>query len=50
MKIIKGIEIKLSCYCCGGTIFENDKLNYTKIEGDYYLQNDNTKLRCKTCS
>ena len=52
MKIQKGIELKLSCYCCGGTIFENSKLAYTKIEDEYYLlneDNENSKLKCVNC-
>ena len=38
-KIVKGIELKLSCYKCGGVIFENIKQDYTNIEDMYFLEN-----------
>ena len=52
MEMQKGIELKLSCYCCGGTVFENNELPYTKIEDDYYLLDEDSKdckLKCVNC-
>ena len=49
MKIQKGIQLKLSCYKCGGVIFENTKQDYTIIEDMYFLENNKATLKCCNC-
>ena len=48
-KIVKGIELKLSCYKCGGVIFENTEQDYTNIEDMYFLENPKSILKCCNC-
>ena len=49
MKIQKGVQLKLSCYKCGGVIFENTKQDYTIIEDMYFLENPKATLKCCNC-
>ena len=48
-EIVKGIELKLSCYKYGGVIFENTKQDYTNIEDMYFLENPKSILKCCNC-
>ena len=48
-KVLKGINLKLSCYKCGCTYFENTPQNYNEIEGNTYLQDEKAKVKCVNC-
>lgn len=49
MKLIKGIKLELSCYCCGQTVFENTKQEWNEVEGMHFLQDEKAKLKCVSC-
>lgn len=51
MKVLKSIRFELSCYCCGGTYFENKEINCNKVEDMYFLhtENDDTEVKCLKC-
>lgn len=43
-------ELKLSCYCCGGTKFKKIPKSSRKIEGDRYLDLcSKAYLECSSC-
>lgn len=48
-KIIKGIKLELSCYCCGETVFENSTQDWNEVEGMYFLQDEKSILKCINC-
>lgn len=48
-KLIKGIKLELSCYCCGNTVFENSTQNWNEVEGMYFLQDEEAMLKCVSC-
>lgn len=49
MKIEKSMELKLSCYKCGGVNFENYPYPYYIIESMHFLQDENIKVKCIKC-
>lgn len=48
-KVIKGIKLELSCYCCGQTVFENKEQDWNEVEEMYFLKNEKAKLKCISC-
>lgn len=49
LKVVKGIKLELSCYCCGETIFENSAQDWNEVEGMYFLQDEKATLKCVNC-
>ena len=49
------MELKLSCYCCGGTYFSNKEMLGYKIENNIYVHLSDKEVRenavvvCKKC-
>lgn len=50
MKLEKTVQLKLSCYCCGGIDFENKPMKWNEIEDMYFLDiEDNILVKCTKC-
>lgn len=50
MKLVKTLQLKLSCYCCGGVDFENKPMEWNEIEDMYFLdREENKQVKCTKC-